>query len=250
MKKPTFQEIRPLREFDRRYLDGGAKVLVGIDEAGRGPLAGPVVASAVIVNDPEFAETIDDSKKLSALQRERAWPEILRKCVVSIAVVDETRIDEINIYRASLEAMAQAYRSLERKADKVLVDGNTPLEIDADVEPVVDGDAKSLSIACASIVAKVFRDRVMRTYHTRYPKYGFFRHKGYGTPEHLAALNQYGPCPIHRRSFAPVAVASRQSPVAGDDAGFGRPDVRGPRFTPGATRSVTRDSRLATGDLP
>jgi ribonuclease HII len=196
-----------LRRFDAAYLASGVRVLAGVDEAGRGPLAGPVVACAAIVRDTRFRARIDDSKKLTPLQRERAFDEVLKKCVLSTAVVPEDRIDAVNIFAATLEAMRQAMTGLRPAPDLILVDGIAAPDAGVAAEAVPDGDARSLSIACASIAAKVTRDRIMDAYHERYPEYGFLHHKGYGTPEHLEALRRHGPCPIHRRSFAPVAEA-------------------------------------------
>lgn len=193
-----------LRQFDARVAER-ARVFCGIDEAGRGPLAGPVFACAAIVKDYGFDATVDDSKKLSARQRERAYAEILRKCVVSIAAVGEARIDAVNIYRAAAEAMTAAFRGLPEKPELALVDGPMRLELGCRIENIPGGDGISFAVACASIVAKVTRDRLMDSYHERYPRYGFDRHKGYGTHEHFFALSKFGPCAIHRRSFAPVA---------------------------------------------
>lgn len=208
MKKPTFKAAESLKEFDRRFFDRGIGILCGVDEAGRGPLAGPVVASAVVVRDFDFSNKIDDSKKLSALQRERAFEEILRKGTVSISAVGEGRIDEINIYQASVEAMSEALRGLPLRPELVLVDGPPQLATPYATENITGGDGLSFTIACASIVAKVVRDRIMSSFHDLYPGYGFDRHKGYGTRQHLLALHHQGPCPIHRKSFAPVRAES------------------------------------------
>ncbi len=204
ISKTALERLLILKEFDRERIDSGKIVLAGIDEAGRGPLAGPVVASAAIVKDFDFKEKIDDSKKLSALQRERAFVEILRKCSVATAFVDHERIDEVNIFRATLEAMRDAFFGLKERSDLVLVDGSATVDLPCPVEAVPNGDQKSLAIACASIVAKVTRDRYMMYVHDSYPVYGFDKHKGYGTPQHLDALRRFGPCSLHRKSFAPV----------------------------------------------
>jgi len=189
-------------------LEETGAVLCGVDEAGRGPLAGPVVVCAAIVKNDAFDCRIDDSKKLTSQAREVAYAEIVQKCVISIAVADEKRIDEINIFRATLELFREAVLHLSEKPSLVLLDGNADVYLPCERRTVVDGDAKSFSIACASIVAKVTRDRMMTAFHEKYPEYGFDRHKGYGTPEHLFALKKYGPSPIHRHSFAPVAAAA------------------------------------------
>ena len=175
-----------------------------MDEAGRGPWAGPVVASAVIVRDVSFLSRVDDSKKMTPKAREKAFDEILSKCVVGVGIVEVQVIDEINILQATYRAMEEAVEGLGTAPDCVLIDGNRTPKIPYRQIPVVDGDAQSFSIACASIIAKVTRDRMMDVYHELYPKYGFRNHKGYGTPEHERALKEHGPCRIHRKSFAPV----------------------------------------------
>jgi len=202
----TLQEKnQKLLQFDLRYLDKNITPLAGVDEAGRGPLAGPVVAASVIIKNPHFNARIDDSKKLSPKAREIAFREILTKCVISTGIVEHTRIDQINIYYASIEAMQTAVNTLDERPRLALVDGPLDLNLICDYDNVVKGDAQSLSIACASIVAKVARDRLMLSYHERYPQYGFDQHKGYGTKQHLEALKNFGACEIHRKSFHPVA---------------------------------------------
>jgi ribonuclease HII len=178
--------------------------VAGVDEAGRGPLAGPVVAGAVILKRTSFKEYIDDSKKLTALQRARAYKEILRKGIVSVGVVGEKTIDSINILRATRKAMEIAIANLQIPPDYVIVDGNVKLKTACPVECIIKGDTKSLSIAAASIIAKVTRDTMMERFHAFYPQYGFARHKGYPTKGHKAALKAHGPSPVHRRSFHPV----------------------------------------------
>lgn len=177
-----------------------------MDEAGRGPLAGPVVAGAVIIKSFDFKERIDDSKKLTARRRERAYLEILKKAVVGIGIVDEKTIDDINIYQATKKAMLMAISNLEIPPDYVIVDGNMKVSTKCPLKCIVGGDSKSISIAAASIIAKVTRDRIMVDYDKLYPQYGFIRHKGYGTKSHIEALKSHGPCPIHRFSFKPVKV--------------------------------------------
>ena len=204
MRKTDEKKHHKLLLFDQGFLSQGFTSLTGVDEAGRGPWAGPVVASAVIVRDFSFEAVIDDSKKMTARSRARAYEEILTKCSVGVGVVDSDVIDEINILEATLRAMREALKSLGHKPDRVLVDGNRSPEASSLFTPVIDGDAKSFSIACASIVAKVTRDRMMEYFDEVYPSYGFSRHKGYGTAEHAAALQQHGPCRIHRKSFAPI----------------------------------------------
>jgi ribonuclease HII len=167
-------------------------------------LAGPVVAGAVIINDFGFRERIDDSKKLTPLGREKAYLEILAKSIVGIGIVDEKTIDKINIYQATKKAMQMAIADLDIPPDFVIVDGNMKIATKCPLKCIIGGDSKSLSIAAASIIAKVTRDRIMVQYDKIYPEYGFARHKGYGTKAHKKALNDQGPCPIHRISFHPV----------------------------------------------
>ncbi|MEY4506588.1 MAG: hypothetical protein RL297_1166 [Pseudomonadota bacterium] len=185
-------------------------LVAGVDEAGRGPLAGPVVAAAVILNDKMPIQGLADSKKLTALRRERLYDEILAKALCcSIAQASVQEIDEINILQATLLAMRRAVQGLRLKPNKVLVDGNRLPSLDVLAEAVVGGDALVPAISAASILAKVTRDRLLLTLHEQHPAYGFDRHKGYGTAEHLRALSTLGPLPAHRKSFAPVALAWR-----------------------------------------
>ncbi len=204
MKKNESARQSNLLQHDRSFLEQGFRSLAGVDEAGRGPLAGPVVASAVVVRDFSFVSAINDSKKMSAKARETAYQEILEKSVVGIGIVDPPLIDEWNIYQASLRAMEEAVMKLRETPDCILVDGPKTPNLPFKQFPIIDGDAKSFSIACASIVAKVTRDRIMDYYDDLYPVYGFRRHKGYGTPLHVEMLKKHGPCKIHRRSFEPV----------------------------------------------
>jgi ribonuclease HII len=183
-------------------------LMAGVDEAGRGPLAGPVVAAAVILDDTRRIRGLADSKVLTPLQRERLFDQIREKalcCAVGEASVAE--IDTLNIFHATMLAMKRAVEGLRLKPAKVLVDGNRLPRIDVLCEAIVGGDAKVRSISAASIVAKVTRDRMLQQLHEEYPQYGFAAHKGYSTPEHLAALRAHGPCAHHRRFFAPVAVS-------------------------------------------
>ena len=183
-------------------------LVAGVDEAGRGPLAGPVVAAAVILNDKIPIRGLADSKKLTALRRERLYDEIMAHALCcSIAQASVEEIDELNILQATLLAMRRAVQGLRLKPNKVLVDGNRLPPLDVLAEAVVGGDALVPAISAASILAKVTRDRMLVTLHEQHPDYGFDRHKGYGTAEHLRALNTLGPLPEHRKSFAPVAQA-------------------------------------------
>lgn len=164
-------------------------------------MAGPVVAAAVILRDFRFKNRIADSKALTKLSRERAYEEILRKADVGIGIVGEKDIDMVNILRASLRAMELAVYDLGVRPDHLLIDGNIPPELPHPKTTIIDGESHSISIACASIVAKVTRDFIMSYYDMLYPEYGFARHKGYGTKLHFLAIRRFGPSPIHRRSF-------------------------------------------------
>lgn len=189
---------------ERKLSNSGYESVAGVDEAGRGPLAGPVVAGAVILRSHDFRNEINDSKKLSHKKRKAAYSEIVKKAAVGIGIVGEKRIDEINIYRATIEAMQSAIANLETPPDYIIVDGRMRLATKPPIKCIVGGDSKSLSIAAASIIAKVTRDEIMLSYHDMYPQYGFASHKGYPTKAHKAALKKHGPSPIHRMSFAPV----------------------------------------------
>ena len=180
----------------------GAKLICGVDEAGRGPLAGPVVAAAVVLPENCIILGLNDSKKLSAARREALFDEIMQKAVsVGLGSSSCKVIDQINILQATLLAMETAVGKLSSAPDFLLLDAVSLKNISISQESIVKGDAKSVSIAAASIIAKVTRDRLMNEYDKVYPKYGFTKHKGYGTAEHIAAIKKYGLCPIHRRSF-------------------------------------------------
>ncbi len=204
MRKESARKLKRLLQHDRLFLTQGFVSLAGVDEAGRGPLAGPVVASAVVVRDFSFSCRVDDSKKMTGPAREAAYAEIFSKSEVGVGIVDHETIDRINIYQATFLAMREAILRLPVPPDCVLVDGPRTPELELKRFAIVDGDALSFSIACASIIAKVTRDRLMRQYDELYPVYGFKKHKGYGTKEHLEALRRHGPCEIHRKSFRPV----------------------------------------------
>jgi ribonuclease HII len=180
-------------------------LIAGVDEAGRGPLAGPVVAAAVILDDMRPIAGLNDSKKISAARREKLFDEIRAKALCcSIAQASVEEIDEINILQATLLAMRRAVEGLRLKPAKVLVDGNRLPVLDVLAEAIVKGDATVPAISAASILAKVTRDRWCAELDAKYPQYGFAAHKGYGTAEHLAALQTHGACPEHRKTFAPV----------------------------------------------
>ncbi|TSE32306.1 Ribonuclease HII [Tepidimonas thermarum] len=189
---------------------GGEGLIAGVDEAGRGPLAGPVVAAAVILDDQDPIEGVTDSKALSAARRERLYDAIrARALCVGVGVASVEEIDRLNILQATLLAMQRAVAGLRLRPSLVLVDGNRLPVLDVRAEAVVRGDATVAAIAAASILAKVTRDRLMDEAHAAYPAYGFDRHRGYGTAQHVQALRTHGPTPWHRRSFAPVAAAQR-----------------------------------------
>ena len=196
---------------EQRALDWDTVGLVaGVDEAGRGPLAGPVVAAAVILDDLKPIAGLNDSKKLTEKRREKLYDEILAKALCcSIAEASVQEIDSLNILQATLLAMRRAVDGLRLKPVKVLVDGNRLPVLDVRAEAIVQGDALVPAISAASILAKVHRDRLCAQLHAQYPQYGFDRHKGYGTAEHLQALSEHGPSPWHRSSFAPVARSIR-----------------------------------------
>lgn len=189
-----------MKEFDREYKIYGT--VCGIDEAGRGPLCGPVVAAAIILPDEYNILYINDSKKLSETKREEVYKEIDKYAVAyGVGIVSPERIDEINILQATYEAMRTAIHKLSVTPDILLNDAVTIPMVDIKQVPIIKGDAKSQSIAAASIVAKVTRDHLMEEYDKLYPEYGFAKHKGYGTAAHIKAIKEYGPCPIHRRTF-------------------------------------------------
>ncbi len=198
---------RRMRRAESRLAGRGVTV-AGVDEAGRGPLAGPVVAAAVVLEPGAWCEEVNDSKLLNHETRERIYARVLIEArAFSWAVVGSRAIDRMNIRRASLTAMARAVALLRVRPEVVLIDGCDRVPgLDLPQQPVVDGDARMLSIAAASVLAKVVRDRIMQRLDRVWPDYGFARHKGYGTPEHLEVLDRKGPCPIHRYSFSPVAV--------------------------------------------
>lgn len=194
------ERIQGMLVYEREY--GPYGILCGIDEVGRGPLAGPVVAGAVILPKDCQILYLNDSKKLTARRRELLYDEIMEKAVsVGIGVVSQKVIDDINILQATYEAMRQAVGKLIVCPDILLNDAVTIPGLPQKQVPIIKGDAKSLSIAAASVVAKVTRDRMMETLDTKYPEYGFASNKGYGSKAHMDALREYGPCPIHRRTF-------------------------------------------------
>ena len=191
-----------------QYLWDKDKVPAGVDEAGRGPLAGPVVAAAVIIDQNNRLEGLNDSKKLTENKRAELFDTIKEKSLsYAIGIVDPETIDKINILQAALRAMEIAVNNLKITPSYLLIDGNKKTSLLIPQEAIVKGDSKSMSIAAASIIAKVTRDNLMKEYDEIYPQYEFSRHKGYGTEVHRERLREYGPCDLHRRSFAPVRLA-------------------------------------------
>lgn len=198
----------PTEEFEQEARRCGYRRIAGVDEAGRGPLAGPVVAAAVILPVRCRLIGVDDSKQLSASERDRLYAAIMDRAVcVGVGSSTAEEIDRINILEATKLAMRRALAELSPAPDYVLIDAVSLTGLAMPVRPIIKGDALSLSIAAASIVAKVTRDRLMAQFHKAYPQYNFLSHKGYGTEEHLVRLAEYGPSPIHRRTFAPVSAA-------------------------------------------
>jgi len=196
------REARDLLHYEREYWKRNIVCVAGVDEAGRGPLAGPVVAAAVIFKPEVCIPLVDDSKKLSENRREELYHEIRREAVaVGVGLVGHEVVDRINILQASLLAMHKAIAQLKVQPDQLLVDGNFFRHETIPVENIIKGDALSHSIAAASIIAKVTRDSLMKEYDAAFPQYGFAKHKGYGTREHIAAIHRFGLCGIHRRTF-------------------------------------------------
>jgi ribonuclease HII len=189
-------------EFEKVIWSSGFRKIAGVDEAGCGPLAGPVVAAAVIFPQDFYHPDIDDSKKLTARKREELFP-LIKKAAISlgIGIVSHSEIDRLNIRKATFKAMRKALGSLKSKPDYILFDGYELPERFFRQEAIIDGDEISFTIAAASIIAKVTRDHLMIEYHQQYPQYGFDRHKGYGTVYHREMIRKYGPCPLHRKSF-------------------------------------------------
>jgi len=210
--KPKSQRLEKITEYENHARSKGFQWIAGVDEAGRGPLAGPVVAAACIIPEGIYLEGINDSKQLTAAQRDKFYEEIQKNPAIlsGVGIEEAALIDQINVLQATFYAMVAAVSALSQKPDYILVDGphipsfGTDCRIPA--QGIVDGDTLSQSIMAAAIIAKCSRDRMMLKFHDQWPEYGFKEHKGYGTPKHLAALRIHGPCPIHRRSFEPVKI--------------------------------------------
>lgn len=199
------------REFEKHFLQEGESYLAGVDEAGRGPLAGPVVAASVVLPDDFKLYGLTDSKQLTREERDIYFDEIRDQALTyHVAVIHEKQIDRVNIYEATKLAMLEALDNLNPLPHVGLIDAVKLSNTKMRTEAIIKGDGKSIAIAAASVLAKVTRDKLMEEMHEMYPMYGFSQHKGYGTKEHLAALQQYGPCEFHRKSFTPVLEAMRQ----------------------------------------
>ena len=203
MKEKEIERLNILKNIENNWHKKGKKLVCGIDEAGRGPLAGPVVVAAVIMPEDSFIEGVNDSKKVSEKKREKLYDEITENAIAwSVGIIDQNEIDEINILNATKKGLTTALTGLKKKPDIILVDALTKIDtLGIPYESIIKGDAKSYSIAAASIIAKVTRDRIMRQWDEIYPQYGFINHKGYGTKAHIDAIKQYGLCPLHRKSF-------------------------------------------------
>lgn len=204
-KEKEHERLMYMYDYERKALAEGCQIIAGVDEAGRGPLAGPVSVAAVILPFELELPKLNDSKKLSAKVRDELYA-MIKEHAISIAAVfiDAKTIDRINIYQATMNGMYDVIAALNPVPDKVLIDAMPLAKLSMAHESIIKGDAKSASIAAASIIAKVSRDRLMDEYDKKYPEYGFAHHKGYGTAEHIAAIKKYGPCPIHRLTFEPL----------------------------------------------
>ncbi len=213
--------IQGMLEYESRYWQRGKKVVAGVDEVGRGPLAGPVVAAAVVFHENPDIPMIDDSKKLTAEIREYLYDIIQAEAwYVGVGIASVSEIDQINILQASYLAMSRAIDELNVRPDHLLIDGGDYQNSDLPYSAIIKGDSLSYSIAAASIIAKVTRDRIMQNYDKDYPQYGFSQHKGYATRLHLDAIEQFGFCSIHRRSFHPKRFSDLQLRLFENDQSF------------------------------
>lgn len=213
MKEKEFERLKEIKKIEEDIYLKGAQSIAGIDEAGRGPLAGPVVVACVVMPRDSMIEGVNDSKKVSEKKREKLYDEIIQEAIAyGVGIISQEEIDKINILNATKEGLTLAIKEMEKdlkekqrgfeKPEIILVDALTKIDTDhIPYRSIIKGDAKSYSIAAASIIAKVTRDRIMREWDEVYPMYGFAKHKGYGTASHIAAIKEYGLCPLHRRSF-------------------------------------------------
>ena len=203
MKEKELERLTKLKEIEKDLYQKGFKNICGIDEAGRGPLAGPVVIAGVIMPQDSMIEGVNDSKKVTEKRREKLYDLILDEAIsYSVAIIGQDVIDEMNILNATKQGVTEVIDGLDVKPDLILVDALEHINTRGiPYEPIIKGDAKCYNIAAASIIAKVTRDRIMREWDEIYPQYGFINHKGYGTAKHIEALKEYGPCPIHRKTF-------------------------------------------------
>lgn len=213
MKEKEFERLTELKKIEEEFYERGVTSIAGIDEAGRGPLAGPVVVACVVMPRDSMIEGVNDSKKVSEKKREKLYEQITEEALgFGVGIISQEEIDRINILNATKEGLTAAIKEMEKdlkekkrefeKPEIILVDALTKIDTDhIPYKSIIKGDAKSYSIAAASIVAKVTRDRIMRAWDEVYPMYGFEKHKGYGTAAHVAAIKEYGLCPLHRRSF-------------------------------------------------
>lgn len=203
MKDKEFERLTQLKQIEESVYKEGFEHVCGIDEAGRGPLAGPVVVASVIMPKDSMIEGVNDSKKVSEAKREKLYDLITKEAIsYGVGIISQEEIDEINILNATKKGLTKSIEELEQKPDIILVDALRDINtLGVPYRSVIKGDAKIYSIACASIIAKVTRDRIMKEWDKIYPQYGFISHKGYGTAKHIAAIKEYGLCPLHRRSF-------------------------------------------------
>ena len=221
MKEKEFERLKAIKEIEENLYNEGITSIAGIDEAGRGPLAGPVVVASVIMPKESMIEGVNDSKKVSEKKREKLYEEIINECIAyGVGIINQEEIDKINILNATKEGLTKAIKEMENnlkeknqkieKPEIILVDALTKIDTDhIPYRSIIKGDSKSYSIAAASIIAKVTRDRIMRQWDEVYPMYGFARHKGYGTAAHMEAIREYGLCPLHRRSFVKNIVINK-----------------------------------------
>ena len=203
MKEKELLRLQELKKIEEDFYSQGMEYICGIDEAGRGPLAGPVVVASVIMPKDSMIEGVNDSKKVSEKKREKLYDEIIENAIsYSVGIVDQKEIDRVNILNATKAGLTESIKGLKVKPDLILVDALKGIDTcGVPYQSIIKGDAKCYSIAAASIIAKVTRDRIMRQWHEIYPEYNFIQHKGYGTAAHIAAIKEYGLCPLHRLSF-------------------------------------------------